>query len=202
MGGTGWFFSLCMIMSVCLLNGQQGAESAFSKSYSFEYEQEYGKAITALLEVKTESYQQHLRLGWLYYLNKDYQKSESHYRKAVQLEGLSVEARFGLALPLSALGNYNQVLEVYQQILAIDPQNSIANYRTASIYYNRKDMTKAAACVLKVIKMYPFDYDSNLLYGRILQSQGKTTEARKYFEKALQYNPQSDDAKNAIKNIK
>lgn len=195
-------FFTAFLLVVGLNIAQTGAETAFSKSYAFEYDQDYTKAITSLLNLKTDNYQIDLRLGWLYYLAKDYAKSDGYYRKAIAFENSSVEARFGLALPLSAQGNYNQVLEVYLEILSIDPNNSIANYRTASLYYNRHELNKAYTYLHMVIKLYPFDFDSNLLLGKILQAQGKTAEARKAYEKALQYNPQSDDAKSAIKNLK
>jgi tetratricopeptide (TPR) repeat protein len=196
------FALITAIFLILNVSGQQGAELAFSKSYSFEYDSEYGKAISSLLDLKADNYQVNLRLGWLYYLNKDYPKSEVHYKKAIQMEPSSIEARFGLALPLSALGNYNHVLEVYLEILKIDPNNSIANYRAASIYLNRRDYSNASSFISKVIKMYPFDYDSNLLNGKILSAQNKNSEAKRYFEKALQYNPQSEDAKTALKNLK
>jgi tetratricopeptide (TPR) repeat protein len=179
----------------------QSREQAFSKSYLFEYENQYDRAIKALNDEGAETYEVNLRLGWLYYLSKDYIKSESSYRKAISMEPLSVEGRFGLALPLSAMGNWNGVLAAYLDILRQDPNNSIANYRTASIYYNRKDYNNASSYVFKVIRMYPFDYESNLLYGRVLMAQSKNTEARKYLERALEYNPQSEDARSLIKKL-
>jgi len=112
-----------------------------------------------------------------------------------------VEARFGLALPLSSLGNWNEVLATYMEIIKQDPNNSIANYRIASIYYNRKDYVNAATYITKVIKMYPFDYDSNLLYGKLLVAQSKNAEAKKYLIRALEYNPQSEEAKAALKKL-
>lgn len=183
------------------LVAQENTEQAFSKSYAFEYETQYTKAISALAAAGTDSYQVNLRLGWLYYLAKDYVRSETFYRKAVAQESLSVEARFGLALPMSATGNWNGVLEAYEEILKIDPNNSIANYRTASIFYSRRDYNGAAQYVGKVLKMYPFDYDSNLLNGKILVAMGKTGEARRALEKALQYNPQSAEAKATLKKL-
>jgi tetratricopeptide (TPR) repeat protein len=181
--------------------GQSNHELAFSKSYLFEYETQYQKAIKALTDVNADVYEINLRLGWLCYLNKDYGRSEAYYRKAIAQEPASVEARFGLVLPLSAAGNWNAVLAVYLDILKTDPNNSIANYRTASIYFNRKDPGAAGAYVYRVIRMYPFDYDANLLYGKILSAQGKNSEARKFLEKALKYNPQSEEARTAIKQL-
>ena len=189
-------FCFCLVFTC---RAQQNADLAFSKSYVFEYNSEYSKAIAVLTELNSESYQVNLRLGWLYYLNKDYVKSEAHYRKAVNSEPSSVEARFGLVLPMSALGNWNNVLAVYLEVLKLDPNNSIANYRTASIFYTRKDYVNATAYIVKVIRLYPFDYDSNLLYGQILQAQNKIAEAKKHFEKALQYNPQSKEAAEGLK---
>ena len=182
-------------------NAQQNTEAAFSKSYSFEYETQYSKAITSLTDLHLDSYQIDLRVGWLYYLSKDYVKSEQYYRKAVAAEPTSIEARFGLVLPMATLGNWNNVLTVYLEIVKLDPNNAIANYRIASIYNARRDYPNAIIYAYKVLKLYPFDYDSNLLSGKILMAQTKNAEAKKYFIKALEYNPQSDEAKAAIKKL-
>lgn len=180
---------------------QSGSELAFSKSYSFEYDKQYAKAIEAMTALNSDAYEVSLRLGWLYYLNKDYSKSETFYKKAISSETSSVEARFGIVLPLAALGNWNAVLGHYLDILKIDPNNSIANYRSAYIYFSRKDYNNAMTYIGKVIKMYPFDYDSNLLAGKVMLAQGKNAEAKKYLLKALEYNPQSVEAKAALKKL-
>ncbi|MDP1728029.1 MAG: tetratricopeptide repeat protein [Bacteroidota bacterium] len=193
-------FALSLFVS-SILFAQQNTELAFSKSYSFEYETQYTKAIAVLLDLNIDTYQINLRLGWLNYLNKDYIKSESYYKKAVAIEPASVEARFGHVLPLSALGNWNSVLNVYLEIIKYDPNNSIANYRIASIYYSRKEYGNASTYVNRVLRLYPFDYDSNLLYGKILLAQGKNMDAKKYLGKALEYNPQSDEVKAELKKL-
>jgi tetratricopeptide (TPR) repeat protein len=183
------------------LNAQSSSELAFSKSYSFEYDTQYAKAIESMTALNSDAYEVSLRLGWLYYLSKDYSKSETCYKKAIASEPSSVEARFGIVLPLAALGNWNAVLAHYLDILKIDPNNSIANYRAGYIYYSRKDYSSAMTYIGKVIKMYPFDYDSNLLAGKVMLAQAKNVEARKYLGKALEYNPQSEEAKAAIKKL-
>ena len=45
--------------------------------------EEVDKAITALTDLHSDSYQIDLRLGWLYYLSKDYVKAEQFYKKAI-----------------------------------------------------------------------------------------------------------------------
>lgn len=183
------------------LSAQSSSELAFSKSYSFEYDTQYAKAIEAMTALNSDAYEVSLRLGWLHYLSKDYLKSETYYKKAIASEPSSVEARFGIVLPLAALGNWNAVLGHYLDILKIDPNNSIANYRSGYIYYSRKDYANAMLYIGKVIKMYPFDYDSNLLAGKVMMAQAKNAEAKKYFSKAIEYNPQSEEAKTALKKL-
>ena len=196
---------ITLIFVIALICGavraQDNAETAFSKSYSFEYDTQYAKAIEALVALKQDSYEINLRLGWLQYLSKDYVKSDMYYKKALEAEPSSIEARFGQILPLVALGNMTNVLNIYMDILKLDPNNSIANYRVGYIYYSKKDYVNAMAFVSKVIKTYPFDFDSNMLAGKIQLDQGKKPEAKKYFTKALEYNPQSEDAKSAIKKV-
>ena len=192
--------SLFFVLSGFVLKSQS-SELAFSKSYSFEYETQYAKAISALTDLHIDSYQINLRLGWLYYLSKDYTKAELCYKKAIVLEPTSIEARFGVVLPLSTTGNWNSVLSTYLEVVKLDPNNSTANYRLASIYNTRKDYVNATTYVSRVLKLYPFDYDSNLLYGKILMAQGKNAEAKKHFTKALEYNTLSEEAKAALKKL-
>jgi tetratricopeptide (TPR) repeat protein len=84
-------------------------QDAFISSYALENRKEYAKAVEALKKVyDAQSYEINVRLGWLCYYAGNYPASISYYSKAIQLKPYSVEARFGYALPASALGNWNQ----------------------------------------------------------------------------------------------
>ena len=63
-----------------------------------------------------------IRLGWLNYLNKNYNSSQSYYLKAVNLKPAAIEAKFGYVKPLSFLQSWDKVLEQYLAIIKIDPQ--------------------------------------------------------------------------------
>jgi tetratricopeptide (TPR) repeat protein len=188
-----------IVFTIIKSNAQVDDELAFSKSYTYEYDTKYDKAIEALQVIQPKSYQVNLRLGWLYYLKKEYAKSESFYRKAIEMEPQSIEAKYGLVLPLAANSSWNSVLLLYLEIVKIDPLNSTANYRIASIYYTRKQYELASTYLSKLLKLYPFDYDINLLAGKIAAAQGKIADAKKYFTRALEYNPQSEEAQKALK---
>ncbi|MEZ5148221.1 MAG: hypothetical protein R2759_14455 [Bacteroidales bacterium] len=70
-------------------------------------------------------------------------ESLAYYQRCIDLKPLSLEAKFGYVYPASAIGNWEQVKKQYNDILAIDPQNTTANYRLGSIYYGNEDYTTA-----------------------------------------------------------
>jgi tetratricopeptide (TPR) repeat protein len=178
-------------------------QDAFSKSQAYESRGNFTDAIAAMKTVYQEdSYEINLRLGWVTYLAGLFTESSAYYQKAINLKPYSIEAKFGFVYPASALGNWDQVINEYTEILAIDPQNSIANYRMGSIYYGRKDYAKAEKYLEKVVNLYPFDYDSLVLYAWTNLKLGKTREAQVLFNKVLMNRPKDASALEGLGLIK
>lgn len=178
-------------------------QEAFVASYSYENSKSYSKAIQALKQVyDAQSYEINIRLGWLYYNAGNYPESVNYYLKAIQLKPYSVEARFGYALPASALGNWNQVLDKYVEILKIDPNNYTANYRAGLIYYNRKEYSAAYRYFEKIANMFPFDYDATHMYAWTNFRLGKLREAKVLFQKTLLIKPGDSSATEGLGLIK
>lgn len=187
--------TIITILVVCfsvLANAQQEAalQGAFRESYVQEGNKQYADAITSLKKVYDErSYEINLRLGWLYFLSKDYPQSQQYYQKAVALKPYSVEAKLGLVQPLAALQSVDKLLQAYTDILKIDPQNSVANYWTGVIYYNRRKYEQAARYFEKVANLYPFDYDGNHMLAWSYLNLGRNNDAKILFTKALLIRP-------------
>ncbi len=174
---------------------QQDIIRAFAESYPAEADGQYKEAINTLEEVyQPDSYELNLRLGWLYYLAGALEQSSAYYKKAISLKPYAVEPRLGIAQPLSAMGKWDEVLAEYHQILKVDPQNSLTNYRTGLIYYNRAEYERAEPYLEKVVNLYPFDYDSLLLFAWIKLRLAKVREATVLFNKVLMYNPGDESA--------
>ncbi len=113
----------------------------------------------------------------------------------------SIEAKLGYAYPTGALENWEDIIKTYNSILNIDPNNYTANSRLAYIFYVRKAFEKANNYAKKVSEQYPFDYNNNLLLGKINVSLGKVTLAKFYLTKALLYNPTSNDVLDLLKTL-
>ncbi len=178
-------------------------QEAFSRSQEYEGRGNFTDAISSMKSIYQEdSYEINLRLGWVTYLNGSFTESAAYYQKAVKLKPYAIEPKFGYVYPASALGNWDQVISQYNDILTIDPQNTLANYRMGSIYYGRKDYTKAEKYLEKVINLYPFDYDSMILYAWVNYKLGKLREAQVMFNKVLLHKPKDTSALEGLSLIK
>lgn len=176
---------------------------AFTESYAKEKEGKYADAAKPLKAMYDEkSYEVNLRLGWLTYLQGQFSESVGYYSKAIELMPYAIEPRLGIVLPASAMGNWGTVVEQYNKILSIDPNNTLVLYRMGMISYENKDFKKAYTYFEKVVNLYPFDYYSVLMLGWTNYQLGKTKEAKILFQKALLYDPTSASAKEGLSLIK
>ncbi len=197
-------FIIGLITSFSALSQDTKAlQKAFEDSYNYETKGEYSKAIDGLKKVYDEkSYETNLRLGWLFYMSGLFTESAPYYQKAINLKPYSIEARLGSVYPASALGNWEQVKKQYFEIIKIDPQNSLVNYRMGLIYYGKEDYTKAKTYFEKVINLYPFDYDSIIMYAWTNYKLKNFREAKILFNKALLMKPNDESATQGLELIK
>lgn len=179
-----------VLFTVVAQVNQQVLETAFSKSYGLEKTGDFSAAMDELKKVYVDnSYEINLRLGWLNYNAGLFDEAVIFYTTAQKLKPYSEEARFGLILPLSALGKWNEVIVLYNKILEINPNNTVALYRLGLVYYGRKEYNKAHTLFKKVVDLYPFGYDGLLMLGWTSYFQGNYNEAKVLFNKVKLFNP-------------
>lgn len=194
---------LMMLITYAQAQNTSAVQNAFVKSYEYEKSGNYTSAISELKSIyKADNYMTNIRLGWLYYLAKQYAESVNYYTKSIALKPYAIEARFGCVKPLSALENWEKVKSNYIEILRIDPQNTIANYWLGVIYYNRKDFTNATKLFEKVVNLYPLDYDSVIMLAWSKLKLGKSADAKVLFTHALNLRPGDSSALSGLKLIK
>jgi tetratricopeptide (TPR) repeat protein len=182
---------------------QQVLETAFSKSYALEKTGDFSAAMDELKRVYVHgSYEMNLRLGWLNYNAGLFDESVAFYSTAQKLKPYSEEARFGLIVPLSALGKWNEVIALYDKILEINPNNTVALYRLGLVYYGRKEYTKAHSLFKKVVDLYPFGYDGLLMLGWTSYFQGNYNEAKVLFNKVKLFSPGDASATEGLELMK
>lgn len=114
----------------------------------------------------------------------------------------SIEARLGLTYPASAVGNWSVVIKAYKEILEIDSKHYTANYNLSSIYYGRKEYKQANMYLETIVNLYPFDYNSTILYAWTSYYLGKQREAKILFNKAMLLMPEDESAQEGLDQIK
>jgi tetratricopeptide (TPR) repeat protein len=181
---------------------QTELSKAFSESYLQEYNQDYDKSILAITNIyKVDSYEANLRLGWLHYVKADYKKSIDFYNKAILISPNSIEAKLGYIYPLSLLKEWDGVIDMYKNILKLDPNNYTAIYRLAHLYYYKKELKTAKSFAIKANNQYPFDYYINLLLGKINIDLGDKTSAKAFLYNANFYDPTSVEVTDLLKTL-
>ncbi|WP_461638253.1 tetratricopeptide repeat protein [Labilibaculum euxinus] len=196
-------FSLLFV--ILLFNSATGQDfkttgMAFEESYKYEKEGDFSHAIDQLKAVYDEnSYEINLRLGWLNYQAGVFNESISHYQRAANLKPYAEEAKFGLVLPKAAIGKWDEVVNIYKEILKISPNQTVANYRLGLIFYGREDYEKALQHFKKVVDLYPFGYDALIMLAWTNYRMGKSREALILFQKSLWYFPSDPSALEGLK---
>jgi len=198
---TLFLFLLSTLLSFSVV-AQQSLSNAFKTSYESENAGNLDQAIEALSSVyNADSYELNLRLGWLHYQHGEMDESIHFYQRAVNLKPYAIEPKLGLAYPYSAMARWDDIVDLYNDILETDPQNSLVNYRLGLIYYNRGEYERADFYIEKTVNLYPFDYDSLLLFAWNKLMMQRTREAKVLFEKVLLANPGDESALNGLKLI-
>lgn len=197
-----YLIGIMLNASVVCAQEQSSIIAAYQESYILEDSGKYIKAIQPLMVYyEKDSYELNIRIGWLYYNAGNYPSSRRYYMVATKLLPYSIEAKLGLALPLSGLGNWDQVIDLYQEVLDIDPNNSLVNYRLGSIYYYRQEYDLAYNFLERVVNQYPMDYDSVILFAWTNLKLSKLREAKILFKKALLLHPDAESPQEGLKLI-
>jgi tetratricopeptide (TPR) repeat protein len=141
-----------------------------------------------------DDYLINLRLGWLNYLNKNYNESEKYYHEAIRISNQSIESLLGLAYPLYAAGKIDELIGVYKSILKLDPNNYRANLQLGIIYLNKNDYLNAKILFEKIKNNFPSDFSANLYLGWTYYYLGSNNKAHKLFTNALIIAPNEKSA--------
>lgn len=145
------------------------------------------------------SYLLNLRLGWLKYCAGLWNESSVYYRKAVGLAPRALEPLQGLLLPLAAAGKTQDLIQVHEQILQLDPNNCKSLAALAWQYYLLKEYGEAADYYRRVVILYPTD--TEMLVGLAASSLagGDAEAARRYYREVLFISPKDKRALEGLK---
>lgn len=170
----------------------------YRQSYALEANRDYPGALAKVREIKSKagsSYFASVRLGWVAYLAGDYAASEAAYREAATAAPKAVEPRIGLTLPLLAAKKWRDLERACRDVIALDPNNSVARARLAHAQYSVGNYPDSATTYRKLIEEYPAELDHQTGLGWCLLKMGRKAEARQVFAGVLAVSPDNASAK-------
>ena len=120
----------------------------------------------------------YLALGWIQMINDwDWERAEGSLKKAAELEPGSVEVlRYRSAL-YRTLGRQDEAIELYRQVLSLDPLRARSYSSLAGQLYNAGQYDEALAMLHRALELNPQKEGDHHICGLILLAQGHPQQA-------------------------
>jgi len=173
---------LLLLLTFSLLSSSEefkSIKSAYFKSYDYEQVGQYKEAIKTLSPLYTKypkGYTLNLRLGWLFYLQKNYNNAMKHYKTASLINTQALEPKLGLIRVYLATYSYEEAQNVTTELLKIDYYNYYANLYMTKALIAQKKHEIAIKVSKKMLSLYPTD---TLFLEQLLISY-KATKSKYY----------------------
>ena len=130
---------------------------------------------------------------------KQYEKSETYFLRAIQLEPDHAESHNYLAYMLAERGEKLEM--AYDHIgvaLAIDPENAAYLDTRGWIYYRQGNYDSALADIQSALAVLPDDPTITDHLGDVYQALGNETEARLWWQKSLEIDPDNQAVRTKL----
>lgn len=174
---------------------------AYKRSFEMEKAQRYQEAIRALApvyEAYPNGYTVNLRMGWLFYLNGNFNNAIAHYEVAGTAMPYSLEPKLGRLLPLLAQERWAEAEALAYQIVSVDHYNYYGNLRLIIALRNQKKLEPAYQIALKMTSAYPTDMYYLVELALIQDARGDKAEAKRLFEDVLILYPDNETARKYL----
>jgi arylsulfatase A-like enzyme/Flp pilus assembly protein TadD len=125
---------------------------------------------------------------------KNYDKAVPPLQKAVKLLPDSGMGHYELGLALFETGDWKSAAPEFEAAVARAPRWADAHFSLAAVYARIDRVPEAMTELDTTLTLNPDHYRANLLRGRILSLQGNPEAALGNLEKAVQVQPQSQEA--------
>jgi len=175
-------------------------EALYATSYKLEAEKRYeaaAQSIQALADAGSEFAQ--LRLGWLAYLQGNFNASVSHYDRLLQNHPTAIEARIGLMLPLMAQERWQDAAAQAYIILQQSPWEYTTHLRLLACQEALKQWDLVEAHATALAAAYPSDVSALVYLGRARARQNNAIGARQAYVQVLERSPLHQEAVTFLK---
>jgi TolB-like protein/Tfp pilus assembly protein PilF len=146
------------------------------------------EAVMKALEIDERLVEAHVSLaGIKYWMEWDWQGSEDHCKRAIELNPNHPQAHFRYAHLLSSVERHSEAIAEARRALEIDPLSSLTNLFSAQFLYQARQYDQAIEPLQTALEIAPNDWLARLNLGKVYVQQGKHSEAIAEFQKAREF---------------
>ena len=120
---------------------------------------------------------------------EDIETAKQLYRKAIEIRPRFPEAHNNLGMLLNQEGLFEQAIEHFKIVVAVEPLSSSAHYGMGVAYQSLEDNTTAAVCYQRALTLNPDFYASWVNLGLICLQIGSADVAVNCYSEAIALNP-------------
>jgi tetratricopeptide (TPR) repeat protein len=116
-------------------------------------------------------------IGAVYYLQTKYSEAESSLKRSLAAQPDQVAASYYLALTYDALGDEDQAVPVFRDLLKRHPQHAPSYVKLGGILLRKHQYDEAQQDLERAVSLDPGSVEAHYQLGTLLRRLGKTAEA-------------------------
>jgi len=125
------------------------------------------KILIPLYQKYPKGYTLNLRLGWLFFLKRNYMNAIQYYKKASLIKPYAIEPKLGLVRVYLAINDYQKSQTLINEILRTDFYNYYGNLYAIEALIGEKKYNIALEITRKMLTLYPTDITFLEMLARI-----------------------------------
>lgn len=166
----------------------------WAESYRLEAQKNYDQAARALRSLPQNLELVQLRGAYLAYMQGHHDEALKGYRRALEINPLSLDAQLGLTLPLLAQHRWNEAAIECRKVLDQCAWNYWAHLRLLVAEEGLQQWKTLAVHGRELARRYPSDASASVYWARGEARSGNRDEATRAYQRVIQLYPGHKEA--------
>ncbi len=145
----------------------------------------------------------HYELGIIYRMKKEYEKAEMKFVSALRLNPFFVSAHYELGIIYMMKKEYDKAERAFRTVYQANPNNPNVCFMLGRVLsLDNKTIPEAISMYNKALSLVPSNIQGYIELGNLYLKIGNKAQAISEFEKALKLDPDAQDLRAQIDNLK